>query len=195
MARDIIKLSILDRHSRPEALSCTLWSISFSIVIPLYGIFIDICTMRKIEFCLAGKEYACNAGDPTLIAGSRRSPGEGIGYPFQYSWASLVAQMVSISPQCRRPGFDPWIGKIPWRRPWQPTPVFLPGESSWTEKSGGLQSMGSQRVKQDWVTKHTPQQTVQYLVLPEKEGDFPVTAQIWRSWEIYTRIVTEGSAP
>ena len=31
--------------------------------------------------------------------------------------------------QCRRPGFDPWVGKIPWRRAWQPTPVFLPGES------------------------------------------------------------------
>ena len=31
--------------------------------------------------------------------------------------------------QCRRPGFDPWVGKIPWRKEWQPTPVFLPGES------------------------------------------------------------------
>ena len=30
--------------------------------------------------------------------------------------------------QCRKPGFDPWVGKIPWRRKWQPTPVFLPGE-------------------------------------------------------------------
>ena len=31
--------------------------------------------------------------------------------------------------QCRRPGFDPWVRKIPWRREWQPTPVFLPGET------------------------------------------------------------------
>ena len=31
--------------------------------------------------------------------------------------------------RCRRRGFDPWVGKIPWRRAWQPTPVFLPGES------------------------------------------------------------------
>ena len=31
--------------------------------------------------------------------------------------------------QCRRPGFDPWVGKIPWRKEWQPTPVFLPGKS------------------------------------------------------------------
>ena len=45
-----------------------------------------------------------------------------------------------------------------WRRAWQPTQVFLPGETSWTEKSGGLQSMGSQRVGHDWVTKHTAQE-------------------------------------
>ena len=39
--------------------------------------------------------------------------------------------------QCRRYkrcGFDPRVGKIPWRRAWQPTPVFLPGESPWTEE-------------------------------------------------------------
>ena len=43
-------------------------------------------------------------------------------------WASLVAQMV-IPLQCRRPGFGSWVGTIPWRREWLPTPVFLPGES------------------------------------------------------------------
>ena len=41
--------------------------------------------------------------------------------------------------------FKPWVGKIPWRRPWQPTPILSPGESPWTEKPGGLQSIGSQR--------------------------------------------------
>ena len=35
----------------------------------------------------------------------------------------------SICLQCRRPGFDPWVRKIPWRRKWQPTPVLLPGKS------------------------------------------------------------------
>ena len=39
--------------------------------------------------------------------------------------------------QCRRPGFDPWVGKIPWRREWQPTPVFLPA------KSQGQRSLGA----------------------------------------------------
>jgi len=46
----------------------------------------------------AGKESACNAGDPGSIPGSGRSPGEGIGYPLQYSWASLVAQLVKNPP-------------------------------------------------------------------------------------------------
>ena len=45
--------------------------------------------------------------------------------------ASLVAQHYRICPQCRkcrRHRFDPWVGKIPWRRKWQPTAVFLPGK-------------------------------------------------------------------
>ena len=53
--------------------------------------------------------------------------------------------------QCRRHkrhGFDPWIEKIPWRRVWQPTPVFLP------VKSHGHRSLGSQRVWHDWATEH-----------------------------------------
>ena len=48
-----------------------------------------------------GKESASNAGDPGLIPGSGRSPGEGIGYPFQYSWASLVTQLVKNPPAMR----------------------------------------------------------------------------------------------
>ena len=45
-----------------------------------------------------GKESACNAGDADSIPGSGRSAGEGIGYPLQYSWASLVAQLVKDPP-------------------------------------------------------------------------------------------------
>ena len=73
------------------------------------------------------KESTCNAGDPSWISGSGRSDGEGIGYPLQYSWASLVAQLVNC-PQYGRPGFDPWVGKIPWRSDRLPTPVFWPEE-------------------------------------------------------------------
>ena len=49
----------------------------------------------------AGKESACNAGDPISIPGLGRSAGEGIGYPLQYSWASLVAQLVKNLPAMR----------------------------------------------------------------------------------------------
>ena len=44
------------------------------------------------------------------------------------------------------------VWKVSWRRKWQPIPVFLPGEFPWTEEPGGLQSMGSQRVRHDLVT-------------------------------------------
>ena len=50
------------------------------------------------SYSLVGKESACNAGDPGSIPGSGRFPGEGIGYSFQYSWASLVAQLVKNLP-------------------------------------------------------------------------------------------------
>ena len=49
----------------------------------------------------AGEESACSAGDPGSIPGLGRSPGEGIGYPVQYSWASVVAKMVRNSPAVR----------------------------------------------------------------------------------------------
>ena len=55
--------------------------------------------------------------------------------------------------QCRRPGFYPWVGKIPWRREWQPAPVFLPVEShGQIPMDGRLPLMGSQRVRHDWAT-------------------------------------------
>ena len=78
-----------------------------------------------------GKESTCNAGDPGLIPGSGRSAGEGTGYPLQYSWASLVAQLVKNPPAM----LETWVqsegwedpleeGKAPhssilaWRMPW-----------------------------------------------------------------------------
>ena len=58
------------------------------------GLFFILFITKGFPGSSAGKESACNAGDHGLIPGSGRSPGEGIGYPFQYSWASLVAQTV-----------------------------------------------------------------------------------------------------
>ena len=72
----------------------------------------------------AGKESICNAGDTNLIPASGRSA----GYPLQYSWASLVAQLVKNLPTMQRPWFDPWVGKILWRRKRLLPPVFWSGE-------------------------------------------------------------------
>ena len=57
-----------------------------------------------------GKESTCNAGDPDLIPDSGRSPGEGIGYPLQYSWASLVGQLVKNLPAIR----ETWVQSLGW---------------------------------------------------------------------------------
>ena len=57
-----------------------------------------------------GKESACNAGDPGSIPGLERSAREGIGYPLQYSWASLVAQLVKNPPAM----WDIWVRSLGW---------------------------------------------------------------------------------
>ena len=90
----------------------------------------------------AGKESACNAGDLGLIPGSGSSPGEGIGYPVQYSWASLVAQTVENPPAMR----ETWVWSLGWEDPL---------EKGKTIHSRILASrMGSQRVGHNWATKH-----------------------------------------
>ena len=60
-----------------------------------------------------GKESTGNAGDPGLIPESGKSAGEGIGYPLQYSWASLVAQMVKNSPAM----WETWVQSLGWEDP------------------------------------------------------------------------------
>ena len=60
-----------------------------------------------------GKESACHVGDCSLIPGSGRSAGEGIGYPLQYSWASLVAQLVKNPPAM----WETWVCSLSWDDP------------------------------------------------------------------------------
>ena len=61
----------------------------------------------------AGEEFSCNAGDPSANPGLERSPGEGIGYPPQYSWAFLVAQLVKNPPAMR----ETWVRSLGWEDP------------------------------------------------------------------------------
>ena len=68
---------------------------------------------------------------------------------FHFHWDSLVQIVKSL--QCGRPGFNPWVGKIPWRRNWQPTPVLLPRKSHEGRSLEGCSPWG-RWVRHDWVT-------------------------------------------
>ena len=92
------------------------------ILIPIHVQF-KLCTCIQIKrvYLVAqgfpdssvGKESACSAGDPSSIPGSGRSAREGIGYPLQYSWASLVAQSVKNPPAM----WEIWVQFLGWEDP------------------------------------------------------------------------------
>ena len=83
------------------------------------------------------------------------------GKPLYSIWvASLVAQLVKICLQCRRPGFDPWVGKIPWRRKWQPTPAFLLGKSHGQRSLVGCSPWGH---KESGTTERLTLTLIQYI--------------------------------
>ena len=93
----------------------------------------------------AGKESACNAGDPGSIPGSGRSTGEGIGYPLQYSWASLVAQMAKNPPAM----WETWVQSLRWEDPLEKGMATHISILAWripTER-------GAWRAAIHWVTK------------------------------------------
>ena len=113
-----------------------------------------------------GKESACNTSD---LPGLGRSAREGIGYPLQYSWASLVAQLVKNLPAVWETWFDPWIEKIPWRRERLPTPVFWPGEFH------GLYS--------PWSLKESDR-TERLSLLLSVSGASSVAASGWKFWKV-----------
>ena len=91
------------------------------------------------------KKSACSAGDPGLIPGSGRSSGEGIGYPLQYSWASLVAQPVKNLPAM----WETWVGSLCWEDP------LAKGKANPLQYSGLENSMdkGAWRATVHGVTK------------------------------------------
>ena len=69
--------------------------------------------MNASLFSSAGKEFVCNAGDPSSIPGSGSSPGEGLGYPLQYSGASLMTQTVKNLPAMQ----ETWVRSLGWENP------------------------------------------------------------------------------
>ena len=93
--------------------------------------------------------------NPGSIPGSGRSPGERIGYPLQYSWASLMAQMVKNPPAMP----ETWVQFLGWDDPlekgMETHSSILAWRIPWTEDSDKLWSMGSQTIGHDWVAKHS----------------------------------------
>ena len=69
--------------------------------------------VKVFPYSSVGKESTCNAGDPSSIPKSGRSLGEGIGYPLQYSWASLVVQLVKNLSAMR----ETWVQSLGWEDP------------------------------------------------------------------------------
>ena len=88
------------------------------------------------------KESVCNAGDPGSIPGSGRTPGEGIGYPLQYSWTSLVVQLVKNPPAMR----ETWVQSLGWEDPLEKGKAthssILAWRIPWTVGSMRLQRVG-----------------------------------------------------
>ena len=124
------------------------------VVVPIYAAMYEDTRASLVVYffffppgSLAGKQSACNAGDPGLIPGVGRSPGEGIGYPLQYSWASLVAQMVKSLPAMQ----ETQVQSLGWEDPLEKEMTThsssLAWKIPWTEEPGGPQSMGLQRVR------------------------------------------------
>ena len=93
-----------------------------------------------------------------MDSGFQQDTGRGLHWNMFFSYgllrASLLTQMVKNPPTT----WETWIWSLGWEDPlvmiWQPTPVFLHGESPWTEEPVGLQSMGLQRVRHDWALTH-----------------------------------------
>jgi len=92
----------------------------------------------------AGKESTCNAGDPSSIPGLRRTAGERTGYPLQYSWASLVAQLVKNLPEVQ----ETWVRSLGWENPLEKGKDTHSSILAW-RIPGTVYCIGLQRVRHD----------------------------------------------
>ena len=91
-------------------LTCAVASTELAVILRPWGLFIATWGFPSSS---AGKESACNRGDPGSIPGLGRPAGEGIGYPLQSSWASLMAQLVKNLPAMQ----ETWVWSLGWEDP------------------------------------------------------------------------------
>ena len=113
-------------HSHPSRLSQTTVLSSLCQLPISYLFYIWSC----VYLGSAGKESTCNAGDPRLIPGSGRFPGEGIGYPLQYC-TFLVAQLVKKLPAMR----ETWVQSLSWEDPLEKGKATYSSILAWVSKS------------------------------------------------------------
>ena len=117
---------------------------------------------------LAGKDSACNAREPGSVPGSGRSTGEGIGYPLQYSWASLLAQLVKNPPAMR----EPWVPSLGWEDPLEKGIAIHSSIPAWR--------IGSSSVRHDWVTS--------LVVFTNKTSNIPCQCNIIRKTSSHIKL-------
>ena len=104
----------------------------------------EITSRNDFPCSSTGKESACNAGDAGSIPESGRSTGEGTGYPFQYSWASLVAQLV----QNPSAVWETWVQSVSWEDHLEKGMATHSSNLAWRILLT-VWSIGSQRVRHD----------------------------------------------
>ena len=133
-------------------------------------------------FSWAGKESACNAGDPSSIPGLGRSPGEGIGYPRQYSWVSLVPQLVKNTATM----WEPWVPSLGWEDALEKGMATHSSILAWRipmdRGAWWATVMGSQsRDLTEWVSKHSTAQ--------QKTGN-SIRERMNENWDRWVAIYT-----
>ena len=99
-------------------------------------------TFRDFPDSSVGKESTCNAGDPGLIPGLGRSAGEGIGYSHQYSWASLMSQLVKNLPVMQ----ETWVRSLGWEDPLEKGKVIHSSILAWRIPWGCKESDTTERL-------------------------------------------------
>ena len=121
-----------------------------------------------------GKESACKAGDLGSIPRSGRAPGEGIGYPLQYSWASLVVQPVKNPPVM----WETWVQSLGWEDPLEKGKAIHSSILAWRIPWGCKESDTTERLSLHYSKSNVKPvgptvQAAEYWVLPSGSGSCP----------------------
>ena len=134
----------------------TVWELQMIVTELLWGLNETMC--KAFSQCLP--YLAAGRASPQTLTLSRQVLGRvwwsawgrgGGRQQWSDSWLRWWLRRSSVCLQCGRPGFDPWVGKIPWWRKWQSTPVLLPGKSHGQRSLVGYSPWG-RRVGHDWAT-------------------------------------------